>query len=235
MGSFSTGRLTLDLRDPGTSAADNSITLNELTVANLTTILDPAVDLGFEIAPMEITATGSLADELGSLLVSLDGDGAGRIQDIAQLPDVLSRLDIVGDVTDFIDFDGMSPEAMLGLLVQLGQWLGAVSGSSVFEQQIPFTDRTVGEVVDLATAYADQVTGLLERLKLDGVGIDSLPADGQLDLDQAINFVVNDGEALALMITQSATADNVSIDDLVTDINESLAGPAGGGGPGRSN
>ena len=68
------------------------------------------------------------------------------------------------------------------------------------------------------------MTGLLERFKIGGVGIDDLPELGQLDADQAINFVVNEGEELTLMITQAATADNASVDDLLDDINEALAG-----------
>ena len=71
------GAFTLNLVDPGTSTAGDGITLNELTIANLTTIVNPDLDLGFDIAPMEIKATGSLEDELGSLLVSLDSAGVG--------------------------------------------------------------------------------------------------------------------------------------------------------------
>ena len=52
---------SVQLIDPGTGAMDDRITLNELTIGNLTTILDPGSDARFDIDPLEIKATGSLA------------------------------------------------------------------------------------------------------------------------------------------------------------------------------
>ncbi|MAE66420.1 MAG: hypothetical protein CMJ18_19295, partial [Phycisphaeraceae bacterium] len=95
-----------------------------------------------------------------------------------QLPDDLSA------------FNFTTPTSVVGLLRQIADWLNLFRSSSIFDTQIPFVEgTTLGDAVDLFTAFTDAVTVLLE----DDDGLPAFDdAEALRDLIPAITGVTYD-------------------------------------------
>ncbi len=66
------------------------------------------------------------------------------------------------DFKELLDFRGWTSDGFLGLMVQLGDWLGQFKDTPVFDTKIPFTkNTTVGDALDLGTAFAEKVLHVL--------------------------------------------------------------------------
>src|SRR5437762_601729 len=76
-------------------------------------------------------------------------------------PSTLTVSASAGPGEDLLHFLNVDARKILSGLSQVRTWLGEFGASSVFDTQIPFAGhRTLGQVLDLATAFADQVTNL---------------------------------------------------------------------------
>jgi hypothetical protein len=215
-----TGRFTLNLADPDPD--DARLDLADVTAATVSDVVDFGVDVRFDIDGLEIVALAGVA--VGALRLSLDGDSGptapGRVRSLADLRALPDRVQMTG-VEDFLTFNSLSPQALLGLLRQLADWLEGASASPVLAQQIPFTGATLGEVVHVATSFSRQVTGLLDRIR--AVAAKDLPPDGKLAEDLAFRLRLNDATNVAVSVSRSATADNTRAKDLLADLQAALA------------
>ena len=99
-------------------------------------------------------------------------------------------------------------------------WLDQLAGSSVMDTAIPFTEKTLGDVLDLREALFSAV---LDRLKQERiVAFREAPANGKLEKDAEIKLTLNDELELLLQISAADTQDNDGIDDLIEDLSTAL-------------
>jgi hypothetical protein len=62
----------------------------------------------------------------------------------------------------FLNFNLLTPQSVIGLLDQLGSWLDQFRNTSVFQVKVPFTGLTLGGLLDLRQAFLARVRPLLE-------------------------------------------------------------------------
>ncbi len=213
-----TGNVTVNLTDPGTDAAhDGRIMLDELTLENLGSIFDFGLDMSLDIDGLAITAQAGLT--LGTLRLSLDGESGpnapGHITNPADLPQLISRVQVQG-AEDFLNFNDLTAQGLIGLLRMAQQWLDNVRNSPVLAEKIPFTSRNLGDVVDLGRALADQITSLADTFR--AVAVKNLPTNGQLNGDASFTLSLNDSTEITVLLASQQTLNNSSIDDLVSDV-----------------
>ena len=211
-----TGTITINLNEPVVD--DGRISLGELT-GSLTEVVKVGVDLRFDIDGLELKPGGSLAGALGSIIISLDGDAGGHVTSLGDLTNLPSAINIQG-LDDFLNFDNLSALALQRILEQLRLWLDQARGSSVFATNLPLTDKTLGDVVDLGTAFFDNVVNALDNPRL--VADNLAAANGQLDQDVSLSLSLNDETDLNFTILASQTDDNTSLEDLADDARAAL-------------
>ncbi len=166
---------------------------------------------------------------LPALSLSLDGLTGGLIQGsgasaVSSLAGVLANIQIdTSALEHFLDFDNLTADGFLGLLKQLGGALQALGGEGILSTSIPFTGLTLGDALDVDALLAKVLSGPLGGLRALG-GLPA-PADGRLDQDALLSFVVNGSTAVRQRWTSPSppTPATQSIDDLVADVNEALA------------
>ena len=72
-------------------------------------------------------------------------------------PDVSTQ-----NFANLVNFSNLTATDVLGNLGQLGGWIQQVENSPVFGATIPFTDETMGDVIDLGAVFSDKlITGLV--------------------------------------------------------------------------
>ncbi|MEX0939137.1 MAG: hypothetical protein WDZ59_14850 [Pirellulales bacterium] len=211
------GSIAVDLDEP--VADDGRITLTDLA-SSLTDVLDIGIDARFDIDGLELKPTGALAGALGTIQVSLDGSGPGHVTSLADLTGLPSAIDIQG-LDEFLNFDNLTELALLRVLEQLQQWLDELRGSSVFATDLPLTGKTLGDVIDLGTAFFDTVVTVLDNPRLVAEGLASV--DGRLTEDVSLSLSVNDSIDLNFTLLASQTQDNTDLEDLADDVRAALA------------
>ncbi len=212
------GTITVNLHEP--TMGDGRITLGDLAGGSFTDFIDVGIDASFDIDGLELKAGGALSGALGTIKISLDGSGPGHVTSLAGLTNLPSALNIQG-LDEFLNFDNLSAVALQQILLQLRSWLDSLQGSSVFTTGIPFTSKTLGDAIDMGTAFFDSVVGVLDNPRLVAEGLAA--ADGQLEKDVNLSLSVNDSIDLNFKILASETMDNASLDDLAADIRAALA------------
>jgi hypothetical protein len=93
-----------------------------LQAGSLTNFVDVAMDAQFDIDGLELVAGGAIGGTLGTIRLSLDGDGPGHVTSLAGLTNLPSAVSIQG-LDEFLNFDNLSALALQQLLVQLHSWL----------------------------------------------------------------------------------------------------------------
>ena len=63
---------------------------------------------------------------------------------------------------ELLNFNSLTPQSVIGLLNQLSSWFDLFRSTSVFQASIPFTSRTLGDLIDLKDAFLSRLTPLLE-------------------------------------------------------------------------
>src|SRR3990170_2745456 len=167
------GRIDLDadlaiaLTDPD---ADGRITLAELQGASIGSLASLTGSGSLDATlPVEVTLGGfSTAETINvSHPVNLEFPPPGPTIKATSgnvfgggAPDIN-----LSDFEDLLDFDNLAPADVLNAVKQLGTWLNNFRDSSIFDTRIPFTqDKTLGDVLDFATAFADRITDQLEAV-----------------------------------------------------------------------
>ena len=153
--------ISLSLKDPGTNVADDRIDLRELIDA-LTS--DPASVVGAPnisgiaqfTLPIAVPFLGINPGPDTTIVVTIDD--LSDPTNVQFAPDPITSLPALADLTNF---DNLSALALQQLLVQLRNWLDQARGSSVFATDLPLTDRTLGDVIDVGAAFFDSVVGVL--------------------------------------------------------------------------
>ena len=61
-----------------------------------------------------------------------------------------------------LNFNNLSPLCTLGMLKQVGSFLTTFKGSAALSTKIPFTSKTVGDIIDIGNAFTDKLYKFLE-------------------------------------------------------------------------
>jgi Ca2+-binding RTX toxin-like protein len=144
-----TSNVTLTFIDPNN---DGKITAGEIAGTSLGSLV-------------HFDATGTLA---GNLPISLQSGlsvvgngslgtvvfGASNIFDLSTFT--------VNFNGNFGDFSGVTSLSLLGMLKQVGAFLETFKGSAALSTKLPFTSKTVGDVLDLEQAFTDKLYKFLE-------------------------------------------------------------------------
>ncbi len=123
-------------------------------------------------------------------------------------------------------FNLITPNDLLGMLDQLGDWYADLSLSPLLDLEIPFTDDVdVGGVIDFATAFRDDI--LRHLVNHDGLQVSSIIRDtGRLSEDAVFSIAVTEGQnepaLYTVIVTSESTRGNNNLDDLVEDIQNAL-------------
>ena len=218
-----TGSLTFDLEDPGSGANDDGrIELGEITLGNLTNIVDPDIEAALDIDGLEIgvAGAGGLADDLDTIRLSLDGTDEGKIdslESLQQLP--MTLLNNIEGIDDFLSFDNLKAVAVQAMLEQLGDFIDGFSDSSILATEIPLTGKTLGDLVDVGQVFLDNILNPLDNPTV--LAADLLKSE-ILSEDATLSLKLNDTIDLSITVPADATLDNLSFDDLVSDFNDAL-------------
>ncbi|MCO6453816.1 MAG: hypothetical protein J5I93_00735, partial [Pirellulaceae bacterium] len=157
----------IELTDPGTGAESNGrLTLDELLAPD--TSLADVFDLGFagflDLDGLRINASLGDSTELGNLRLSLrgepedDGGGGlpGQFTNVSQLVDVLTSIDVQGELTAFESFQTLNVQVILDMLDALGSELSKLGAGGVFDTKLPLVNRSLNDLIDLGQAFVDQ-------------------------------------------------------------------------------
>ncbi len=142
-----------------------------------------------------------------------------------------------GSFSDLANFNNMTPSSMVGLLNQFGGGLqGLVSSLDVesslvsgtpLGQALPFLKDKISQVVDMTQAVTGFARNLFDVVIL---GPNPAPSNGHLstEADFALTFNNDLSPAATVMVSESSSLPNtnMTVDDLVADINAAL-GAAG--------
>jgi hypothetical protein len=114
----------------------------------------------------DVTVSGSLDAKL-PIVASLGGvviPGAATITvtDSDLFDGNLPQISTDADFDKLLDFDNVTPATILGLVDQFGNFLEQFRGSSVFATPVPFTNKTLGDLLDMRKAFLDKVGSVLE-------------------------------------------------------------------------
>ena len=191
--------LKLTLNDPDNTDGLDRITLSELTAANpvtggLLTIdedADPSTQ-PIDDQTLNVTTTVSVPTgvEIGDIdLDSADvkftldlsessvfGTSTGRAS-----PTVSLTAMVDGEPVDLLSFSNISPGEVMGMLGQIKDMLLAMAHSELLKAELPFSGKTVGDALDFAEAFKEEVLDPLftsgDILRPDDDG------DGAVDLE----------------------------------------------------
>lgn len=148
------GAVTASVPKPGGSPVLINLTsTNYLLVGVTGHLLVGSVALPFDFA---IRVAGSLVElrrkSDNELLVSIDSTGAITL----------------GTIIPTLGFDFGRPTdfELVSMLRQLVNWLEVFSRSSIFNVQIPFTDRSLGDALDWAQLFMDRVYSEMASVEL---------------------------------------------------------------------
>ncbi|MGH7339389.1 MAG: hypothetical protein ACREKH_02775, partial [Candidatus Rokuibacteriota bacterium] len=147
------------------------------------TVLVQVVD-GIEVdgTDLSLLSSGSV-----TFALSLNGDAfglatAGAVQ---ITPEIKAGVTPGEAAVDLLDFGNISASEILGMLQQVSDFLGGISGSEFLTTPIPFTDLTLGGVLDIGLGFKQSVIDPLfksgDSLKPDNNG------DGAVDASD-LNF-----------------------------------------------
>lgn len=139
---------TVKLNDPNPS--DGHITLAELKGTSLSSLVDLEFDGDFKAhLPVSVSLAGLQAT---SPTVDIESDDL-----FDKAPDVH-----VKNFDNLLNFNNLSPLAILGMLKQVGSFLETFKGSAALSTKIPFTSKTVGDILDIGNAFTDKLYKFLE-------------------------------------------------------------------------
>ncbi|TWT90272.1 Bifunctional hemolysin/adenylate cyclase precursor [Pseudobythopirellula maris] len=201
---------------------DAQLEASEIFAADLSGELD--ID-GLEITPQ----VGDVGLSLGRLSVyttdSTDPDDprdAAAFASAAELGELLGKLH-VRQSADF-DFDSLgdlTPGDIVTILTQLGSSLQQAAGELDVPDGLPFLDDAISEVASFVDVLQDFARQLYFNPRL--VAAADMAAPGGVLADDA-HFVlrVESGVPVAVTVPADATADNLTLADLVDDVNEAL-------------
>src|SRR5439155_18640369 len=110
---------------------------------------------------------------------------------------------------------------LLGVFKQFGAWLTNLSKSGVLNLDVKFTDDIkLGAKLDFGAAFGSLVTSKLDRLR--ARGFNEAPADGKLAADLTFALRINDGADITVTVPKASTIDNLSLDDLASDVRSAV-------------
>ncbi|HEY7116284.1 MAG TPA: hypothetical protein VH475_06850, partial [Tepidisphaeraceae bacterium] len=148
------------LNNPDNDPAGH-VTLAELRGTSLDSLLDFELDGDFKAhLPVQVSLAG-----LTAINPTIDIDSEHLFD---EAPDVK-----VSNFDNLLDFNSVTPLSILGLLKQVNAFLERFKGSAALSTKIPFTSKTVGDVLDLEKAFTDKLYSFLE------------PSPGQAAFDSA--------------------------------------------------
>jgi len=121
-----------------------------------------------------------------TFLISISGDAFGDASTGAvQITPDIKATTSDGSILDLLDFSNISPSEILGMLQQVSDLLNGISGNPFLATPIPFTDLTLGDVLDFGKGFKQSVIDPLfksgDSLKPDNNG------DGAVDAKD-LNF-----------------------------------------------
>ncbi|HET6572537.1 MAG TPA: hypothetical protein VFG68_02965, partial [Fimbriiglobus sp.] len=176
--------VSIGLEDPDNSDGKNQITLRELidtiTSSPLDLIGDPVlggtVDIVLPLAVPSVPSLGiATASDATTLTVHADLSTDPITYDVELPP-------IVTTIQKILDFDNMSAADMVGMLQQVVDLLIAMTNGKALQTPIPFTDKTVGDVLEFGKSFKAE---FLDPLFVSG---DALKPDADGDGDYDLNF-----------------------------------------------
>ncbi|RLA27297.1 MAG: hypothetical protein DRR15_18690, partial [Gammaproteobacteria bacterium] len=114
------------------------------------------------------------------------------------------------DVVDLLDFSNIGPSELVGMLMQVGDLLGSIAGSPLLATPIPFTDLTLGDILDIGGSFKESVLDPLfvsgDILRPDNNGDGSIDAQ-DLQFSSLQDLLDRLERALDLPDTVQLTAD----------------------------
>ncbi len=119
------------------------------------------------------TSTSASSSLAATLPMTFSLDGQSLTTDPMHLPTVsLADTDpfhkaptvTTANFANLINFSNVVPSRLLSLLDNLGSTFGQLSTSSILATPLPFTQTTVGQVLDFGAAFADKVTNGLQTI-----------------------------------------------------------------------
>jgi Ca2+-binding RTX toxin-like protein len=154
----------VNLIDPNTSANTSGRILAEELVnpSSLGSVFAATISGGLGIPGLKISPAIGTSTSLGSLTLFIDpdstntavGGGGGRVQSIADLIALPTRIQVTGNRDGFLDFNNLSAGAILDGLRAIIQQLSALSGGGPLAQKLPIIHKSLGELIDLGQEYA---------------------------------------------------------------------------------
>lgn len=206
------GGLTIDMVDP--TPGDSRITVSDLggNVSGLVSITPGSTlhpTFGFNASlPLTVSAAGldaAMASALAgaTIVLSYPTETFGIFS--GESPSVDSILSGTG--IDLLDFSNISSNDVAGMLGQVMSAFTTLGQSELLDAAVPFTDLTLGEILDYGTSFK---RGVLDPLFVSG---DAFKPDN--DNDGAADFTFGSAQELAtqlsaaLGITVEATFDTV--------------------------
>lgn len=229
---LSNATLTLDpgvgldifLHDPGTGAADGLIRLDELgtfdsSLVTAQLVGNPNAGADDMVFTGDFTVAAILSGQgepftLGTATVAFKWND---IRDITGIR-VTAMTSGAQRLMDFLNVD--AAEALLWLQ-GAGDWLGQFRDSPLFDLKIPFASgKTLGDAFDSSKAWVDKIYS--QFVQLDVVGESPVPLvldSGKITSDAKFWLQIGDDPVVSVTIAQTATNNNLSLQDLVDDFN----------------
>jgi hypothetical protein len=142
--SITTSQLNTDAANIATNGQSNLVTLSSATDS-----LTAALPVEFILDGQNLSGTPTPEIDLS------DSDLFS-----GSAPDVSTQ-----NFANVVDFSNLTSTAVFDSLGQLGGWIQQVENSPIFGATIPFTDETVGDVIDLGAVFTDKLMTGLENIQ----------------------------------------------------------------------
>ncbi|MDB5319040.1 MAG: cya 2, partial [Phycisphaerales bacterium] len=127
------------------------ITLSELTGTSIGSLLDVEVDGDLRVElPVQVSLAGLTLPATPVIKIE-SSDLFGSVPTVS-----------TENFDKLLDFNNLSALSLLGMLKQVGTFLERFKGSAALSTKIPFTSKTVGDIIDLGNAFTDKLYKFLE-------------------------------------------------------------------------
>ena len=224
---FSTD-LTLDV---GSANDGSQVTFGDIA-SDVTGSFVGLANGSFNIDGVEITpnVAGTTIPGRVEIYTTSDGSarGAATFANFNDLKTLFDNIEIdnieIGNIeidNTIGEFDELTPEDIVSMFIELGQSIGTISETLDVPGGIPFVEEAISNVAN----FAEVTTGFARNLYFHPkvVAADEVSVtNGKLTSDTSFIVNIEGGQPVAVTVTQSATEDNSSIDDLVVDINNAI-------------
>jgi hypothetical protein len=148
-----TGDVTVRLRDPGSSGR---ITLADLRSVDLTRLFTAGINARLNLPPLQVrAAVGS--STLAAMHIGLSmGRTSYDINSLMDLTNLPGQIEFSG-VTSFLNFNNITPQMIIDMLVALVGQLQTLGAGGILNQPLPIINRSISQVLNIGQEVANRI------------------------------------------------------------------------------